>query len=333
MQAFLRQILTGVYFNRLKSEWLSTPPPGIRWQAPMTHVLVGLVPIGLAALYFFGWRVLLLLVVANAVGFATELLFVRAWKQPVTSAVFVSCTLFVFSLPPLLPLWMVALGSGFAIAFGKMAFGGFGRNVFNPALVGRAFLYISFGGPMTARWSEPFRGGLGGFAHYAPDAITGATPGMLLKTGAEFSLWDLFIGSSAGTIGGTSAVLAILGGLYIVWRKAANFRIVVAGIGGYLLTQFILWQAGVPKAVEPLHAVLAGSFLIGIFFYATEPVSASRLDSGRWIYGAFIGVMSSLISVYSVWPAGTMFAILLANMMAPIMDYGLKQLRAGKVAP
>ena len=296
----------------------------------MNHVLVGLVPIGLAAIYFFGWRVLLLLAVANAVGFATEYAFVRQGKQPVTSAVFVSCTLFVFSLPPLLPLWMVAVGSVFGITFGKMVFGGFGRNVFNPALVGRAFLYISFGGPMTAQWTEPFRGGFGGFARYASDAITGATPGMLLKTGTEFSLWDLFLGASAGTIGGTSAGLAILGGLYLVWRKAANFRIVVAGIGGFLLMQGILWQAGVPKAAAPLPTVLAGSFLIGIFFYATEPVSASRLDAGRWIYGAFIGVMSSLIAVFSVWSAGTMFAILLANMLAPIMDYGLKQLRAGK---
>jgi Na+-transporting NADH:ubiquinone oxidoreductase subunit B len=291
----------------------------------MLQVLYALAPISLAAVYFFGWRVGVMLGIANGVGFLMEYLFTRAERQPVTSAVFVTNTLFVLSLPPTLPLWMVAVGAAFAVAFGKMMFGGFGRNVFNPALVGRAFLYVSFGGHMTGLWGVPLRPPLGGLTAYAPDAIASATPGMLLKTGGAFSFTGFWIGLEPGTIGGTSALLALLCGLYLVWRKVANGRIVLAAVAGFLAVQGALWRAGVPRAAEPFQVMLSGSFLFGAFFFATEPVTASKHPLGRWIYGAFIGAMSSLIGIYSIWPAGTMFAILLANMFAPIMDYGLKQ--------
>lgn len=299
--------------------------PLIKKQAPMNQVLYALAPIALAGVYFFGWRVAVMLAVGNLAAFLTEYAFVRKTGQQVTMAVFVTGSLLVMGLPPTLPLWMVAVGAVFGVAFGKMMFGGFGRNVFNPALVGRAFLYISFGGWMTAHWSEPVAGPVGGLAAYASDALTTATPGMTLKTGAVSPFRDLFMGATAGTVGGTSALLAIVCGGYLLWRKTANWRIVVPAILGFCAVQGALWVAGVPKAAEPLHAMVAGSFLLGVFFYATEPVTASKHAVGRWIYGAFVGAMSSLIGVFSVWPAGTMFAILLANMFAPIMDYGLKQ--------
>lgn len=299
--------------------------PLIKKQAPMHQVLYALAPIAAAGIYFFGWRVAVMLAVGNLAAFLTEYAFVRGTGQPVTMAVFVTGTLLVMGLPPALPLWMVAVGAVFGVAFGKMMFGGFGRNVFNPALVGRAFLYISFGGWMTARWSEPVAGAAGGFAAYAADALTTATPGMLLKTGTAIPFRDLVVGATAGTVGGTSALLATLCGAYLLWRKTANWRIVVPAILGFYAVQGSFWLAGVPKAAEPLHAMEAGSFLLGVFFYATEPVTASKHAVGRWIYGAFIGALSSVIGVFSVWPAGTMFAILLANMFAPIMDYGLKQ--------
>lgn len=299
--------------------------PLIKKQGPMNQVLYALVPLALSGVYFFGWRVAVMLAVGNLSAFLTEYLFVRGTGQQVTMAVFVTGTLLVMGLPPALPMWMVVVGAVFAVAFGKMMFGGFGRNVFNPALVGRAFLYISFGGYMTAHWSEPVAGVAGGLAAYASDAMTTATPGMTLKTGVEIPFRDLFVGATAGTVGGTSALLAILCGVYLLWRKVANWRIAVPAILGFAVMQGALWLAGAPKAAEPLHAMVAGSFLLGVFFYATEPVTASKHAVGRWIYGAFIGAMSSLIGVFSVWPAGTMFAILLANMFAPIMDYGLKQ--------
>lgn len=303
--------------------------PLVKWQLPMKRVLYALAPIALSALYFYGWRVALILAVCNAAGFLAEYAFTRGWKQPVSSAVFVSATLYAMSLPTDLPIPMAALGAVFGVVFGKMVFGGFGKNVFNPALTGRAFIYICFGGHMTTRWNEPVPGALGGLLAYRSDAVTQATPGMLLKTGEAVALPDLFLGNTAGVIGGTSALLVILGGVYLLRTKTANYRIVASALAGFLLTQTLLFLAGTPRAAAPVPALLAGSALIGFVFYATDPVSAPNTQPARWMYGAFIGSMSSLIGVFSVWPAGTMFAILLANMFAPITDYAVNRVTKG----
>lgn len=302
--------------------------PWVKWQTPMVRVLRACVPLVAAAVYFFGWRALAVVVVANLAAYLTERVFTRAWHEPVSSAVFVTGTLLAFSLPPPIPLWMVALGSVFGVGFGKMVFGGFGRNIFNPALTGRAFLYISFGREMTGQWVKPFTGWPGGFAAWGyaaadapPDLITTATPGALMKAGEHFGIWDLFLGNCSGVIGGTSTILTLVCGAYLLWTQAANYRIVVSGFAGFLIMQTIAWQAGWHQAVDPWRAAFAGSLVIGILFYATDPVSSSATNPGRWIYGAFIGVMSCLIATFSAWPAGTMFAVLLANMFAPILDH------------
>ncbi len=314
----------------------------------MTRVLYALAPIMVSAVYFFGWRALAMLVVVNAAAFAAEYVFARQYKQPVTSAVFVTGCLFALSLPPQLPFWMAVVGIIFGIAFGKMVFGGFGKNVFNPALTGRAFIYVSFGDFMTARcWTHPVGGPLGGFLAYAntaPDAVTQATPTTWLNfanagqalpagvTAANFTWVKLLLGNTAGCIGGTSAILVILGGIYLIRTKAANYRIVVSALLGYLLMQTALFLTGVPTAANPLLTLLSGSILFGIFFYATDPVSACKTNEGRWLYGAFIGIMSALITVFSVWPEGTMFAILLANMFGPITDYAINSYKKRKKA-
>ena len=197
---------------------------------------------------------------------------------------------------------------------------------------------------MTGQWAKPYEGWLGGLVHWgrtaasAPDAITTATPSSLLKLADSTGSWaqngmDLFLGHSiTGTIGGTSAILTLLCGLWLVRTKAANYRIVISGFTGFLVMQTLFWVFGVGDALDPLTAVCAGSVVIGLFFYATDPVSASQTNQGRWIYGAFIGIMTTVISTLSAWPAGTMFAILLANMFAPIMDYAIKQMVAKKKA-
>lgn len=331
----------------------------INWQLPMQRVLYALVPIIASGVYFFGWRSLLVVAVANAVAFLSEYAFTRREGQPVTSAVFVTGTLFALSLPPMLPLWMVALGAVFGVVFGKMVFGGFGKNVFNPALTGRAFIYISFGDYMTARcWTHPIDGVLGGLLRYAntaADAVTRATPGSWLKytpdqlsanglAPAMFSLDKLVLGNIAGVIGGTSAILVVIGGLYLVRTKAANWRLPLMVILGFAVTHFLLtffgaaYTANAPEGMAiatrllralryTFTAACAGSLLFGAFFYATDPVSAPKTDEARWIYGAVIGVLSSLISLFTVWPAGTMFAILFANMFAPITDIAVKSIK------
>ena len=317
----------------------------ITWQQPMKQVLYACVPLMVFAIYAFGWRVAVMLLVVTAGGYVTEALFVRRWKEPVSSAVLVSCVLYTFSLPPTLPFWMAGLGIVFGIVFGKMVYGGFGRNIFNPALTGRAFIYVSFGNYMTAQWYEPWMRFPAGLARWgwtaasaAPDVITTATPGALIKlsaaelaahgmSAADLSFWPLFLGDCAGVIGGTSALLTLLCGSYLLWKKVANYRIVLSGFAGYAAAQTLFWQLGLGSAVDPLHAAVGGSLVIGLFFYATDPVSASQTNPGRWIYGVFIGAMSATIATFAAWPAGTMFAILLANMFAPIMDIGIKSLQ------
>lgn len=300
----------------------------VKWQLPMQRVLLALAPITAAAVYFFGWRALVLVAVCNLAAFLTELLFLRPRGEPATSAVFVTGTLLALSLPPTLPVWMAAAGAVFGVLFGKMVFGGFGRNPFNPALVGRAFLYIGFAIYMNARWYDPISGPAGGFLAYTSDAVTGATPLRTMAAGAHVPLSTLFLGRTAGSLGETCDPLILAGGLYLIWRKAANYRIVVSGLAAMLALQTALWAAGIPRAVDPLSALFGGSFLFGLFFFATEPVSACQTDAGRWLYGAFIGIMAVLIRVFSAWSGSTMFAVLLGNVFAPITDYGIRALKA-----
>ncbi|NNG07394.1 MAG: RnfABCDGE type electron transport complex subunit D, partial [Desulfobacteraceae bacterium] len=165
-------------------------------QKPMLRVCYALMPLVLASVYLFGWRSLALVLVVFAFGISTEAIFTFRQGKPVTSAVFVTCMIFSLSLPPRLPLWMAIVGIVVGVAIGKMAFGGFGQNAFNPAMVGRCFLYITFPIQMTNIWVEPMWGGLGGIALWtAPaDTITQATPLMALREGIALPLQKLFLG-------------------------------------------------------------------------------------------------------------------------------------------
>lgn len=302
--------------------------PLIKWQKPNVGVMYALIPAIIASIFYFGWRSLLLLTVVTIAGFLTEYIFLKAYyKEPVSSAVFVSCFLFTLSLPPTLPIWIAILGIVFGILFGKMVFGGFGRNIFNPALTGRAFIYISFGAYMNAGWVDSIPGFPGGFAAFASDAVTSATPMMQISQGIEFPRLSLLLGNISGCLGETSALLVLLGGIYIVWKKYASYRIVFSGLIGMLLVQTVLWLFGVKRVIDPLSALLGGGVMLGVFFMATDPVSASQTNPGRWIYGGFIGAVTAVIRNFSIWPGGVMFAILLGNMFAPILDYYIKQVK------
>lgn len=298
----------------------------ILWQRPMQNMLYALLPLAAASVWFYGWRSLLLLSVVSVTAFLVEYLALRPYGEPVSSAVFVTAFLFTLSLPPTIPLWMAVLGIVVAVLFGKMVFGGFGRNVFNPAMVGRAFLYVSFGSAMTGSWAAPFTVWPGGLARFAPDALSGATP---LASG-NAPLLDLLIGRVSGSLGEASALLILLGGIYILWKKNANYRIVVSGLVGFLLLQTIFWLAKVPAnnglpSLNPLYSLLGGGALFGIFFIMTDPISAASTNGGRWLFGFFVGSLTVLIRTFSAWPEGLMFAVLLGNMFAPITDYAIQQ--------
>ncbi|MDC7226563.1 MAG: RnfABCDGE type electron transport complex subunit D [Spirochaetales bacterium] len=305
--------------------------PLIQKQKVMNQVLYALIPIAVFSVYLFGWRSLSILIVVNIAGFLSEYIFARIYKKQVSTAVFVTNFLFALSLPPAIPYWIAVVGIVFGVVFGKMVFGGFGRNVFNPAISGRAFIYISFGGPLTAGFVQPAAAGggfPGGFAQWlaGADAVSRATPILELNSGGGIPLLNLITGLTAGSLGETCAILIIAGGIFLMIKKAANWRIVVSGILGFLVMQGALFFAGVEMAVNPVYGLFSGSLLYGIMFMATDPISSSQTtDGGRWIYGAVIGVLISLIRVFSIWVEGVTFAILLANMFAPLLDHMLKE--------
>ena len=293
-------------------------------QPIMLKVVYALIPLVAASVYFYGWRSLAVLAVVNVFGFLAEFIFARKMNQKVSSAVFVTSFLFALSLPPTIPFWIAAVGIVFGIVFGKMVFGGFGRNIFNPAISGRAFIYASFGYHLSSRFAEPIAGPFGGFAAWQPaaDALTKATPLVQMASGDHVSLIKLLIGSTSGSLGETSAILIIITGLILMVQKTASWHIVVPGILGFLGMQSILFFSGTATVISPVYALFSGSVLFGIMYMATDPVSSSQTtNQGRWIYGAFIGIMTVLIRTFSIWPEGITFAILLANMFAPLLNY------------
>jgi Na+-transporting NADH:ubiquinone oxidoreductase subunit B len=309
--------------------------PLLMKQKPMFQVVYALLPLVGASVYLFGWRSLVVLLVVNLFGFLSEYAFARIYKQQVSSAVFVTNFLFALSLPPAIPLWIAAVGIVFGIVFGKMVFGGFGRNVFNPAISGRAFVYVSFGVPLTTGFAPPVGGFPGGLAAWssAVDAVGKATPLLDLGGGGTVPILDLLLGTTAGSMGETCAVLILIGGAYLMYKKTANFRLSLGCVAGFVLLQGILWLAGTEGAADPLRGLLSGSILFGAMFMATDPVSASQTtNGGRWIYGLLIGALTSLIRTFSVWPEGLTFAILLANMFAPLLDHLLKERRKARQA-
>jgi Na+-transporting NADH:ubiquinone oxidoreductase subunit B len=263
-------------------------------------------------------------------GIAAEAAFTLPKGKPITSAVFVSCLILSLSLPPTTPFWIAIIGIVFGIVFGKMVFGGFGHNIFNPAMVGRCFIYVSFPIALTARWVEPFSGPYGGLSSWSPgvDALTRATPLAILKAGKDYPVTKLFMGNIPGSLGETAAWLILLGGIYIVVTKTAQWRLVVSCLLGGTLVSFALWSAGIQGVPAPLTSLMAGSFLFGAVFVVTEPVSGPKTKAAQWIYGCIIGGLTIVIRRFSSFSAGIMFATLFMNMFVPIMDLAVNELKS-----
>lgn len=289
-----------------------------------------MIPCILASVYFFGWRSAAIIAVSVAAAFLTEFLFNLKSKEPVSEAVFVSAIIYAMILPPTIPWHVVVIGIVFAILFGKMVFGGFGRNIFNPAMAGRAFVYISFPVALTARWapaaSFPWWGALGMWSTAAPDAITSATPLALVKAGTASPppILDLLIGNVSGTMGVTSVIAILIGGIYLFASGTANRWMILVTIGVYALMDLLLVAVGAKGAVPVLPALMGGGFLFGAFFMVTDPVSAPKKLPAQLIYAALIAIAASVIGTFSVFNGGLMFAILLGNMFAGILDYAFK---------
>lgn len=303
-------------------------------QKPMLRVCYALVPLVLASIYLFGWRSLVLAGLVLVCGFITEALFTFPRGKPVTSAVFVTGLIFTLSLPPTIPFWMAVVGIVVGVALGKMVFGGFGQNVFNPAMVGRCFIYITFPLQMTNRWLEPFWGGLGGLTHWTAslDTLTRATPLEVLRQGESLPWQNLLLGRTSGSIGEMSAVLILLGGLYIVGKKAASWRLVLSCLLAGILSSGLLGLAGFDQIPDPVSTLLAGSFLFGAFFVVTEPVSGAKTKTGQWVYGSMIGALIVVLRGFSNFSEGVMFSVLIMNAFVPILDQTVQQIQAKKRA-
>jgi Na+-transporting NADH:ubiquinone oxidoreductase subunit B len=321
---------------------MDTKKPRILMKQPlMRRMIFALMPCTLAAIYFFGWRSLLIVLVSCAVGFSTEYLFTHRRGEPVTEAVFVSSIIYALILPPTVPWHVLVIGMVFAIMFGKMVFGGFGYNIFNPAMAGRAFVYICFPVALTATWTPAAQGPWGALGMWStalmPDVITAATPMALVKAGqlAPPLLVEMFIGRISGTMGVTSVLAILLGGIYVFVTKTANRWIIVVVIITYALVNGLLVLVKTPGVAGVLPALMGGGFLFGAFFMATDPISAPKTPPAQIAYGVIIALSTAIIRTFSVFNGGFMFSLLLANMFGPILDYsfkhrGIKQSRMNK---
>ena len=305
-------------------------------QPVMRRMLIGLAPCIVASVYFFGWRSLFLIAVSCTVAFLAEYLFSRRLGESVTEAVFVSAVIYALIMPPTVSVHVLVIGMVFAIIFGKMVFGGFGFNIFNPAMAGRAFVYICFPVALTATWAPAASGAWGALGMWStvvsPDVITAATPMAMVKAGvaAPPLLSIMFLGRLAGTMGVTSVLAILLGGIYVFVSRTANRYIIVTVIAVYALMNSLLVLMKAPGAAGVLPAIMGGGFLFGAFFMATDPISAPKTRPAQVIYAAIIAASTSIIRTFSVFNGGLMFSILLANMFAPILDHGFRAHHAKK---
>ncbi len=298
----------------------------------MSMVIISVVPSVLAAFYFFGLRFFLMIIVSYAAGLTVEMIFAMVRKEGINEGFFVTGILFPLILPPGLPLWMVGLGVAFGVFMGKELFGGTGRNIFNPALVGRCFLALAYPKAMSASWFEPSSRLTGRLFEYfsvdpsALDAITVATPLAQAKSGEMSSISHLFLGSVSGSAGETSAILIILGGVFLLFTRVASWRTVVSILGSFIVLTGALigggaLKCGIPGVFGPvMWHLFAGGLLFGVFFMATDPVTSPTTNAGKWLYGITIGSVTVLIRNFTGYVEGVTFAILLGNIVAPIID-------------
>lgn len=297
-------------------------------QKMMRTVIKSLIPLTIAAVYFYGWRTLLLLAIVTVFGLGTEWIFAKKYNRKVSEAVFVSCILYTMTLPPTTPFWIAAIGIIFGILFGKEVFGGFGKNIYNPALVARAFVYVCFPAPLTIEWSKAALGFPGGFGTYLTqtvEVVSRATPMLLFRdTGGITSYLDLLIGNVSGSIGETSAILIILAAIYLIYKKVASWQIMLGVLIGFTGLSGTLILLGNPQIPNLLFGVLSGGLLFGTVFMATDPISAPKTKEGKWIYGILIGIITVIIRGYALFAGGMMFAILIANTFVPVLDEGIK---------
>lgn len=295
----------------------------------MWRVNLAMMPMLLCAIAYFGLNALLISLISVASCVLFQWLIEKfLLKQPTTvsdgSAV-VTGLLLAFNVPatPQM-LWIVVIGALVAIGIGKMSFGGLGKNPFNPALVGRVFLLISFPVQMTT-WPQ-----VGGLFPMTLDVTTGATPLGVLKEEGMAGMpqaWDLFLGHVGGSLGEVSALAILIGAIYMLCRKIISWHIPVAFIGTAFLFSGILWLVDPTQYLDPLSTILTGGIMLGACFMATDMVTSPMAKSGQLIFGFGCGLLTIVIRNWGAYPEGVSFAILIMNSVTPLLNRWCKPKR------
>lgn len=301
--------------------------PRIMWE-----VVLSLIPMVLAAYYFFGLGALSVLIASLAGCLVTEYAFSISqprWTSLKDGSVVITGLLLALCLPPGFPLWMAFLGGVVAIGVGKLIWGGLGQNVFNPALLGRAFLQASFPTAITT-WSAPngqhfsFRGtnlAMPFFQGENIDAVSTATPLAQMKfEHTSTPIIDLLLGSTGGSLGETSALLFLLAGIYLIWRKIINWRIPLSILLTVAVFSGMFFLINPEQYPSPLFMIFSGGLLLGTIYMATDLVTSPVTPKGLWIYGFGIGFFVVLIRIWGGLPEGVMYAILLMNAATPLIN-------------
>ena len=306
----------------------------------MFGVIIALIPTFIVSVIFFGVGVLIITLTSMLSCVAFEYLIQRFILKKESSisdgSAMVTGLLLALCLPANIPVWLVILGSLVAIGVAKMSFGGLGNNPFNPALVGRVFLFVSFPVQMST-YPEPLQN----WFTYT-DATTGATPLGLMKEGIKNgdsipdlmnnipSYIDLFIGKMGGSAGEIAAFALIIGLIYLLARKIITFHIPVSIILTVTIFTGILWWSDPTKYANPLFHLLTGGLLLGAIFMATDYVTSPMTIAGMWIYGIGIGIITILIRIFGAYPEGVQFAILIMNAFVPLINKYIKPARFGE---
>lgn len=306
----------------------------------MRDVLIALAPAMLVSILASGWSVLVLILVGAAACVLTEYLIQKyLLKRPSTvsdlSAVVTGCLL-ALNLPPNAPWWLIVIGSIVAIGVAKMTFGGLGQNIFNPALVGRVFLLVSFPVLMTT-WDDA--GSMFGLV----DAFSGATPlgavkeglknGMTLSelTSDNLSLSQQFFFNAGGSAGELSAVALLLGFIYLLYRRVIKATIPLTILCTVFVVSGIFWLANPERFTNPLFNIFTGGLLLGAIFMATDYVTSPMTTKGQVIFGVGIGLITVFVRYFGSYPEGVSFAILIMNCAVPLLNKYCKPHRFGEV--
>lgn len=306
----------------------------------MFDVIIALLPALAFSIYFFGMGAIIVTLTAVISCVAFEWLiqkFILKQEPSISDgSAILTGLLLAFNIPTNLPVWIIIIGSLVAIGIGKMSFGGLGNNPFNPALVGRVFMLISFPVQMTS-WPVPT-----GFSNSYTDAVTGATPLGVMKEGLSAgkpvselmsnipSHMELFYGHMGGSMGEIAALALLIGFAYMLFRKVIKCHIPVAIFTTIIAFTGILWLINPESNADPLFHLLTGGVMLGAIYMATDYVTSPMSVKGMWIYGIGIGVITVAIRVFGAYPEGISFAILIMNAFVPLINMYVKPKRFGE---